>query len=556
MSHLEEDYLEEINKEPQEFETTGSLIASYKDVVFRSVVTSFGLDMLLFRDRRGGEVDTIHTVRDSTVKDYANSANQKAYDKRGEYDSGAYHGHANYTSKANDTKQVQMSGNLIDGYTGKRMDPNKSGDLDHIVAAKTVFDDPGRVLAGISGEDLANMEVNLVKTHSSVNRSKGQKDPVEYANYLDQNKESRRQTIKELKTRQKAGTFAKEDQQELIKLEQLDLVDSDEMRRKGIEAKKAQDQHINRTYYTSKKFFSESALATANMGFKMGIREATGLIIMDTWVIVAEEFPLMAADMKDDFSLEGFLNGMKELFKSAYERVRDHWKDYIKSFKQGVLAGVLAQITSIISNLFKTTFATAGRIIRQSWASIIEAVKILVYNPDRLPYGEVLRSIFKIVATVAAVTAGSLLQEVIAKHIGFLPAMLQEVIPAFTGALMSGLLSVSLLYFFDHSKQVQKLVNFANQIKDELDIKLDYYTQVVHRLTEFVAQLESMDYEKLEKEVCHVSDLFEALSKAKNIEEENEIFREKLKIIKIDMPYTTNEERDAFMMDKSLTLTI
>ena len=556
MKDLEISYIKEINQETAEFETTENLITSYKDVVFRSVVTSFGLDMLLFKDRRGGEVDTIHTVRDATVTDYANAGNQKAYDNRGVYDSGAYHSHTNYKKANSDAKESHKSGNLIDGYTGKRMGLRNAGDLDHIVAAKTIHDDPGRILAGLAGEEIANMEINLVKTHASINRSKGQKDPEAFAALLDENKKYRKQEISELKNKEKTLGLTQKDQQKLVKLEQLDLADTDEIRRKADEAKKNQDQYISQTYYTSKKFFSESALATANMGFKMGVREATGLIIMDVWLIVGEEFPVMAEEMKEDFTLEGFLSGMKELFELAYARVSEHWKDYIKSFKQGILAGALGQVTSILANLYKTTFATAGRIIRQSWASIIEAVNILVYNPDKLPYGEVLRAVFKIVATVSAVTAGSILQEVLAKHMSLLPKMLQDVVPAFAGALVSGLLSVSLLYFFDHSKQVQKLVDFANQIKDEFDLKLDYYTQVSHRLTEFVAQLEAIDYQKLEKEVLHISDLLQALSKAKNREEENEVFREKLKILKIDMPYTTRDERDAFMMDQSQTLTI
>ena len=31
--------------------------------VINSLVTSFGLDFLLFKDQKGGEVDTIHNVR-------------------------------------------------------------------------------------------------------------------------------------------------------------------------------------------------------------------------------------------------------------------------------------------------------------------------------------------------------------------------------------------------------------------------------------------------------------------------------------------------------------
>ena len=71
-----------------------SLFQEYERVLVESLVSSFGLDFLI-KDQHGGDVDTIHNVR-QIGKDpqmyYKNKENQKAYEERGKYDSRQYHG--------------------------------------------------------------------------------------------------------------------------------------------------------------------------------------------------------------------------------------------------------------------------------------------------------------------------------------------------------------------------------------------------------------------------------------------------------------------------------
>ena len=70
--------------------------------------------------------------------------------------------------------------------TGKKLNPHDKADLDHIVSAKTVHDDRARVLAGISGPDLANTEQNLAKTDASLNRAKKAKTAEEFLSHRDE----------------------------------------------------------------------------------------------------------------------------------------------------------------------------------------------------------------------------------------------------------------------------------------------------------------------------------------------------------------------------------
>ena len=64
-----------------------SIFEQYECVVIQSLITSFGLDFLV-RDQHGGDVDTIHNVRqigkDEQMK-YKNTKNEHAYNNRGEY---------------------------------------------------------------------------------------------------------------------------------------------------------------------------------------------------------------------------------------------------------------------------------------------------------------------------------------------------------------------------------------------------------------------------------------------------------------------------------------
>ncbi|NMF07675.1 hypothetical protein ACUH7Y_25845 [Clostridium beijerinckii] len=163
------EFNKEINNNFQEYNEQEpnvfrDIISEYEKVVVKSIITSFGLDFLLFNDRRGGDVDTIHTARDGNVTDYANKKNQSDYDNHGEYDkkmSGKYHSSELYKTKNAKVSEAKKNGNLDDAYTGKRVKRNADMDLDHEISAKEIHDDPGRILAELDGIELANADSNL-----------------------------------------------------------------------------------------------------------------------------------------------------------------------------------------------------------------------------------------------------------------------------------------------------------------------------------------------------------------------------------------------------------
>ena len=88
-----------------------SIFKQYESVIVQSLITSFGLDFLV-TDRHGGDVDTIHNVRQigsDPELQYKNAANKAAYDNRGEYNSSEYHSDSRYISKNREVRKKAES---------------------------------------------------------------------------------------------------------------------------------------------------------------------------------------------------------------------------------------------------------------------------------------------------------------------------------------------------------------------------------------------------------------------------------------------------------------
>ncbi len=171
----------ELNDAPIE-DAYESIFDQYEKVVIQALATSFGLDFLV-QDRYGGDVDTVHNVRKigkDPNMEYKNKQNADDYANRGDYDSSAYHKDKRYVKiNARETAKKE-EGKLKDSYTGEKVARNAKMDLDHAISAKEIHDDPGRVLAEIDGEELANCEENLNPTDRSINRSMGKDDMEAY----------------------------------------------------------------------------------------------------------------------------------------------------------------------------------------------------------------------------------------------------------------------------------------------------------------------------------------------------------------------------------------
>lgn len=375
------------------------LFQQYKRVIVESLITSFGLDFLV-KDQYGGDVDTIHNVRQvGQVPEmtYKNAQSAAAYENHGKYDTREYHRDPRYKEINRQISQQKKAGVLRDAYTGDKVARNGKTDLDHVISAHEIHDDRGRVLAGIKGTDLANCEENLKATNPHTNRSK--KDGT-----MDQLLERRGD---EYSDKQK---------------ENMQKVDA--------AARKDYNAKLAAAYYTSPRFAKDLTLAAANVGLRMGVRQALGFVFAEMWFAVEEEF--QACDAKDEpFDLGDFLGRIGRGIQRGFENAKHKFPDLFSKFFSGATAGVLASLTTTLCNIFFTTAKNVVRVIRQSYASIVEACKVLLINPDAYPFGERVRATAKILATGASVVVGVLVQEALAElPLGTLP-LAGDAVPVF-----------------------------------------------------------------------------------------------------------------------------
>ena len=513
------------------------LFKQYNRVVIESLLTSFGLDMLLVKDQYGGDVDTIHNVEkigeythswnngkiqiknekyDPLMK-YKSLRNEENYKNREEYNSKSYHKHENYIATNKENSKLKKEGMLYDGYTGEKIKANGKTNLDHIISAKEISEDRIRILAGLKGEDLANSPENLIITNESLNKSKSAYSMNEFLN-REKNREEKRYSEDSIK-----------------RMENLDK-----------RARKAYKTKLNIAYYTSSNFGKDLLTSSANVGVRMGLRQAVGFLLTEVVFTVMDEFKKLKTEKLDEI-FAAISNGIKKGFENAKLK----YKELISKFKDGVIAGIIGSLTTTLTNIFFTTSKNIIRVIRQSWVSLVEALKIVLFNPDNLPFGERMRAVAKIFATTASVIVSIVVREVLTKiGIAAIPVV-GDVLVTFIEILSMGLTSCTLLYFLDRSEMVNKAVNFLNNLPT-ISNALYYYKEQAKYFEQYAAQILSIDVENFEREVEKFNSIANKLENAKDENELNSILVGFYKEMKIKLPW--QGDFDSFMKDKNSVL--
>lgn len=517
-----------------------SIWKEYESVILQSLVTSFGLDFIV-HDRHGGDVDTVHNVRqigiDSEMK-YKNANNENDYENRGAYDSDAYHKEPRYIAINKNVSEKKKNGELTDSYTGKKLARNANVDLDHAVASKEIHEDKGRVLAGLDGLDLANNEDNLKPTDRSINRSMQDKDMDAYLADWEKKTPERKNRIIALKEKK---SLTDKERKELEKIEKLDQIDPDKMRAENKKARKAYDAKIQKAYYTSEKFYKDTAIAAGNRGAEMGMRQAMGFVFVEIYMGAEHELKSMPANS----SLEDMLKAVGTGVKNGAENAKKKYKEIFSKFGEGFISGSLASITTTICNIFFTTAKNLVRNIRQIYASVVQAGKVLLFNPDNLMFGERIKTSTVIIATGASVLVGTAVGELIGKTpVGVIPGV-GQIVQTFSSTLVSGLISCTLLVFLDRSKFMNALIDKLNAIPSEVN----NYKEVADALERLAAKLENLDIAKFRADTERYQNISDKIAKSGSEEEINDLLLSAYKVFDIRIPWTG--DFDSFMGNRN-----
>ncbi len=227
---------------------------------------------------------------------YKSAANEDAYSARGDY------AHKDVEGTGTNFQQIKHEARLKygednrnntvqDAYEDKPLGflgkskghpTDKSAELDHVIAAKTIHDDRGRVLAGLTTRELADTEDNLRWTNEHLNKSMGQDEIPDY----------------------------------IASHPELPVDVKDRMMDAYYQAKASYEQRIFQSYYfdfrnpNCRQFYKETALASSQRGVQMGIRQAVGFLMTELWFDVKDE--LRSCDGSFKGSLSAVSEGIKK----------------------------------------------------------------------------------------------------------------------------------------------------------------------------------------------------------------------------------------------------
>lgn len=546
------------------------LIDELNKTVTKSLVTTFGLDFLLFEDKKGGDVATIHNVRQHQKGDndiYIPKNVRQNYENRGDYKplkhdqqgkvltdaqgkvkkQDSYHSHSNYKTKGKTDKIKQQNGELIDEYRDQKMSADEDRQLDHIISSREIHDDAGRVLADLSGVELANQDSNFQSTHSYINNLKSDHTMEHFLTdvlpkTIENKKISINKNIQRLETmpaatkqqrhekRQLESKIAKEKKQ----IEALENIDQEKMRAADKKARKEYDKKVSIEYYTSSKFLKSTALESSKSGLKMGIRQALGLVFAEMWFELKEAIPQTFKDVNGNFSLEKFLEKLKVTIKNIWDRVKVRFKDILEEFKNGALAGALSSLSSTIMNIFFTTQKLIGKLLRETWSSLVAAAKILFFNPDKLGAGALAREVTRILSTGVAVALGVMLNQQLASLMTF-PLGIE--LASFVSAVATGLMTIGIIYFLDHSKLMQKVWAFLDQFKSDAKRSLEYFQKVNTELDRYLIELAKIEFNFSSEELMKFTD---SLESSKCEYEKSIILSQEINKKDIKLPFEVN----------------
>lgn len=460
------------------------MLSSFRGVVFDSLFSTFNLGGILADNLvHTSEVDTIKSVRTEGIN---NGKVIQEYINRGEYNSGEYHAHPDYISINRKVKENIEKGAQKDGYTGKSIKLNDKVDLDHIISAKEIHDDPARVLAGLKGADLANNIDNLTPTNSSVNRAKKAKTVDDFKQQLADSHDERVKRITDLKSKEK---LTSQEEKELNKLENLESVDPNLLMAQDKQARKSYERKLNE-YYKSPKFIKRALTAAGKEGFNWGIRQSLGAVFAQVWFSVEESFHSLKVGTSIRKIIKAIGKGIEEGIKNAKEN-----KFFVNLFGDSFIRGVLESLkNTLLRALFDTT-KKLYKVLRQMFSCIVRAGKVLFFNVYRQKLGDRVKTTLIILSGGVASVLGTCVAVGLGKtFIGAIPEI-GDSIATFISLLLSGLLSCGLVYFLDRSKLVNKLFKWLNKLSDAID----NYQEISDRMSELAARLSRLDIEIFEK---------------------------------------------------------
>lgn len=477
---------------------------SYEGVVLHSLITSFGLDFLV-QDQHGGDVDSIRSVREEGFK---SAEHRAAYDARGAYDTKAYHTDPRYREITQSARKAfnehgtmqqdaYVPGNTVAYSTASALGKERRANLDHVISAHEIHEDPGRVLAGLDGRDLANSRDNLRITNESLNKAK--KD-MTVDEFLDK----------------KDDTISEDVQKQMREVDQ--------------EAREVYNAKLAKAYYSSSDFWGDAIAAAGARGIEMGARQALGFVFVEVWFACKEE--LLA--VPDNSEIKDYYKALERGIKKSLENVIEKRKGLLESFGMGFIAGSLASLTTTLCNIFFEIDEKTIRDMRQIYAAIVQAANVLLFNPNDLLLGDRIEAATVILGTGASVLVGTKVGDLIAKTpLGADPTV-GAPIRIFCSTMVSGLISCTMLLCLDRSKFINKTITALNMYLTEDQS----FSQIAYDFETYAAQIAGVDVAQFREDTENFQSIADEIYMADDDEEMDGILMSAFETLAIPAPWT------------------
>lgn len=173
-------------------------------------------------------------------------------------------------------------------------------------------------------------------------------------------------------------------------------------------------------------------------------------------------------------------------------------------------SGVIGALITALINSFITTFKNVAKLIQTGVSSLIEGIKVLIYNPENLSTEDKIKSFIKISLSGISVALGIMLEEGVKNGLeaAGVPATIAGFVGAGVGLLSTTMLTGITVYFVDHfdeaMQEMQAVANTimfglehsAKSIKKAYDVAItkvdELYQQILADTVDYYAEMNAL----------------------------------------------------------------
>ncbi|BCU06761.1 hypothetical protein [Allochromatium tepidum] len=155
-----------------------------------------------------------------------------------------------------------------------------------------------------------------------------------------------------------------------------------------------------------------------------------------------------------------------------------------------MFAGVFSSVTTTVFNIFATTQKMAIKIIREMWAHIVKAIKLIIFNPERLAFVDLCKSVVSILSVAVATVAGTMIYTQLIPLLSF---PFGSELAAFASALITGVITLGLNYFMIYSTLAKKIWAFAESIMPHADA-VNKFKAINAELDRYLLELSRLEF--------------------------------------------------------------